>query len=476
MWFVSVILTYNFIIFDSYPTADADEVAYTEPAFNLIEKGNDGHYSLRGVVRLDEEYIFCGKLTNLLNAAIFYFFGYGLIQARIISFLAAAFSIFVLFKLFSRIFGRNIAVLAVAMLLMSTDILPKKSGRPDMLVLAVLVSTTYFSLVFEKKLWIAGLLSTLGLWIHPTTSPAALIIPLLLNLRKGIKNILTIAGWQIAGILFYIFLYIVPNYELYMLQLNDFAFEYAVSGQMPPLWDVFRIINVLFTFFFIIGFGKNIPLFVILIVSVVYLIRQKQYKSLKLLSVVSAAFLSISLPSKHGGVMYVTYLLPFIFLAISEFICSVKRFRKALIFALTSYLALLMIGLVYQYKNNDIHEKLQLVSDNLGKGSRVLGDMTLLLFDNGRAEHFDKVFITFATHSRLGDKYRDAYGDTFEELVNKLSLTHVVLDGVMRERIASGSFPKHYRDSIYDYIDSRTERIYSSEIKGSKFEIFKVIP
>lgn len=465
-------VVFNAALFYQYPRVDADEVGYTEAAFNFVRSGNDGMSSLHGVMHMDEEFIFCGKLTTALHSMVIYLFGYGLIQVRLLSFSIAVLNILLSFKIAELITDKRTAFLTAIALILCIDMLPKKSGRPDMLIMGGVLLTILVSLTSGRtRPWLAGLVSTIGLWIHLPTAPLTVIVAALAYLNKPFKSLPVLLAGQFAGFLIFASLIVLPNFTIYMTQIGEFAMGFY-KGEALGLYRIGALLDGLSWFFFSIGSGRNAPLFLLLVFSAAILIRHKKFAVLKWLLYCLAGHVVISLQSPHGGRLYWVLYLPLIFMVICEAMRSLKRFQTALLVILFCYLFASGMLLFAKYGGDDHNERYEEFARSFKSGDRVLGNMRIRLFNTDIAV-FNYVYIFFDNHPAFVSKYSGVLSGDFRQLPGKLGITHIALDDEFREALNTVS--ESYKKSFYDYLTANTKLMNSCVIYGDTRDIYKVI-
>lgn len=480
----------NAAVFQQYPWVYFDEAMYTEPARNLIRYGDDGLTSIPAVMHVDKEFIFCGKLTTMLNSAMFYLFRYGFVQARALSMIIAILNIFLAFKVIGLIADRKTAILSVIALMSAVDILPTKLGRPDMLIMGGMLLTVYAGLTVGRKracsdlssrprtglksgAWVTGLVSTVGLWIHLPTAPLAFVMAILLYFGRPYRDLIHLFAGQFSGVIVFSLLVVLPNYEMYVAQIREFALGYYLGDSL----GVHRLVNIAEGFvwyFFTRGSGRNVVLLAMLVTAATVLLLKRKFNGLKWLAYCLMAHVAISFLSPYGGRLYWMYYLPFVFMVICEGIVCVPRLEKVLFAAFFGYFIAQGVLLYAKYGGDDDNSRREALACRFEKGDRVLGDVSLQLFNEDIVIFNHILTISLDSHPYLVAKYSSALPGDPKQLFTNLGVTHVILDDELRGVLGRDTFPRVYRDSFFEYLEKNMELAETHDFHGNIWQIYRI--
>ncbi|MBI4243138.1 MAG: glycosyltransferase family 39 protein, partial [Planctomycetes bacterium] len=431
---------------------------YCESAFNLYQNKSTSYEFLEKVSNFDRDFIYSGKIQTYLKYLSFEIFGFGLWQIRLVPFIFLLLSIYFLYRITKAILSTNSAAIFTILILLCVDFLPKKSSRPDSMMMLVLAVSLwiYWHLTTNWRYVLAGLLSTIGLWIHFPTAPAIIAVIALTTLINRAGIIQTFLGIA-CGVAAYIVFNVLPDSETFSLQLKEYGL-YMMTGDLN-LWTMISISISRFTkFFFVDGPYKNILLFALLTLSIIILAKKGSRNLTRFHLPILLGLFTGHLNLRSGHTAYMIFYLPSFLMIISEAFEHIrsnpKIFKTA--FAVTiSYFIILNGLLFYKYKSrqSEILESLQVLK-TLPSGSNIMCDpfYRLFLTKHRIQEHNYSIYLM---KDKLKEKYRPILGQTFGELVKTLNTDYIILDDYMKYVIETDNKYTGEKLGIQQFIDKQ---------------------
>ena len=180
-----------------------DEVDFTSITYSYTHNktftcaANDLYFPVKG-----KEVLYYGPVYFVLNGAIVKLFGFGIVQARLLNFLAGIVCVFLFIKLFERLSGEtwtaaNKAMFALLLLSDYTFLQDMHSGRMDLLALMFVLAGLVQAHTAAQRIWLRFLLSGVLIAVGLLTSPRVyfLAVPyysylLYLYFKTGRKELL----------------------------------------------------------------------------------------------------------------------------------------------------------------------------------------------------------------------------------------------------------------------------------------------
>jgi len=132
----------NIYLLDQHPVVNVDEPWYSDAALNFARTGHFTPMMFRGMhFNLEGKYHW--SLRELLLAAVFKVFGFGVYQARLLSFLSGLSALLLLFLLGKQLYNSQVGTLAALLFAFSPVYEASRSARPDMLMAAFTLAALY---------------------------------------------------------------------------------------------------------------------------------------------------------------------------------------------------------------------------------------------------------------------------------------------------------------------------------------------
>ena len=233
------------------PAAFEDEGWYANRAWGLLHSGWAYGTADSGVFENYPHYErFFFWLGSALTAPFLVLFGPTLFAVRLVSLLAGMILLAVIYYIAVRLYDHYTGLLAVGLLGMSVPFFQMAHyGRQDIIVAAFGYGAVacYLSAAHSGRYWkgfLAGLLATLTLDIHPSGAIFIAAIGLLCLRDYGRRAIRTTRCWTVgagivAGTVYFVALHILPDPQvfstLYKLTFGDFRMPPLQTGD-PLIW------------------------------------------------------------------------------------------------------------------------------------------------------------------------------------------------------------------------------------------------
>src|SRR5712691_3312202 len=160
----------NLYLLDQQPTVNVDEPWYSDAAFNFTRTGHFTPTMFRGMhYNLEGKYHW--SLRELLLAVVFKIFGFGVYQARFLSFLSGLIVLSLLFLLGKQLYNSQVGILAVILFAFSPIYEASRSARPEMLMTAFTLAALYLCFLGLQRdspmlYGSSGLISLLSCDVH----------------------------------------------------------------------------------------------------------------------------------------------------------------------------------------------------------------------------------------------------------------------------------------------------------------------
>src|SRR5262245_30636104 len=160
----------NLYLLDQQPIVTVDEPWYSDAAFTFTRTGhftptmfNGMHYNLEGKYHW--------SVRELLLAVVFKIFGFGVYQARFLSFLSGVIALLLLFLLGKQLYNAQVGILATILFAFSPIYEVFRSARPEMVMIAFTLAALYLCLLGLQRdrpvlYGLSGLISLLSCDVH----------------------------------------------------------------------------------------------------------------------------------------------------------------------------------------------------------------------------------------------------------------------------------------------------------------------
>jgi 4-amino-4-deoxy-L-arabinose transferase-like glycosyltransferase len=310
----------NLYLLDQQPTVNVDEPWYSDAVLSFARTGHftptmfrGMHYNLEGKYRW--------SLRELLLAAVFKIFGFGVYQARFLPFLSGLIALSLIFLLGKQLYNSQVGILAAILFAFSPIYEMARFARPDMMMTAFTLAALYLcclGLQHDSPILYcsSGLISLLSADVHLNGVMVLATIGLLYLTRSKTSLMKSRAvGFYLLGVMVGV-VYWLLAYGPMLKELNVEGFVVPTNSWARTLWKL----KTYGDWFYGGSFQYVSFHSLLMLVSLVRMgIRRKAADKFLLTSI--AAFVPFYLFvfwQPQGN--YLVYLFPLLYLAVSTFI------------------------------------------------------------------------------------------------------------------------------------------------------------
>ena len=327
---LTIFLASNLLLLDKDPVVNVDEPWISDAAHQFAETGRFSpvmfqgkHYNLEGRYRW--------TIHQLLLAVVFKIGGFGLYQARLVSFLSGLAALCLLFLLGKRLYDRSVGILAVNLFAFSPIYEVSRIARGEMLLTVFILASVYAAVVGIQRRsgWLlaaSGLISALGCAVHLNGLAVVCAIGLLFltHFRASILRIgglaSYVAGAAVAAICWVL---------VYGLVLTEVAGTINIVPRVTRPWEflVFSASKLVpYSDHFHGGPGHNVSVMTALIVVSIYYLARRRSSSDKIVLTIPAVFIAFyAFVSMSINPHYLVYVFPFLFIAVASTVIDATR-------------------------------------------------------------------------------------------------------------------------------------------------------
>ena len=323
--YLALFAVLNLYLLDQHPLVNVDEPWYSDAAFNLTRTGHFTPTMFRGMhFNLEGNYRW--SLRELLLAAVFKIFGFGVYQARFVPFLGGLMALFLLFLLGKGLYNAQVGILAALLFAFSPIYEASRIARPDMLMTAFTLAALYLCFLGLQRdhsilYGASGLISVLSCDMHLNGVMVLATIGLLYVTQP--KTALL----KRRAVSFYL-LGVMGGVVYWLLAHGPMTTEIAVESFVVPKnsWASTQFKLKAYGDFFHGGSFQYVSFHsLLMLVALVRMgLRRKAADTFLLISI--AVFVPFYLfVFWTPNVLYLVYLLPLLYLAVSAFIYDLIR-------------------------------------------------------------------------------------------------------------------------------------------------------
>lgn len=427
-----------------------DEAMYTSPAWNIITKGRPSVEEYPDICAYGEDFFFAGRLFLAAQLPFYALFGYTPFVIKLVPFIFYIIAGLCLYRLVFRLASghpdirERAAAIAVALWFLMPTYLYRFIARPESMQLCfMLIAVNYFLKVTAEgkastsSLFAAGLLSCIGMWIHPTTFfvgaiPVAIMALITLRLRQTFA---VISGQIAMGVLFSL-LYALPNLNGFWTQFYEAGIVWMdndlLVSEGAVAYRVQRELEKLAGFF---GRPYVLP-FTLLFVAALFATNRRfkdMYLKYWIAFIPGPVIASVISAHSAASFFYYAYLLPACVIAISFFFAVHWRRKPVLaIFMLAcAYFIGTQLAVTYLRRDAGFTELNGRISRRIDNGAVIMGTEPhniLLKSDKFIGSVYYTFWVASRRHQNLINKYRCVYGDSFIEFLRRKGVKYVILD------------------------------------------------
>ncbi|MFA0833726.1 MAG: ArnT family glycosyltransferase [Methanobacterium formicicum] len=402
------VVLYSFNL-DKFPVVNGDENWFINPAYDLSMFGKMGTSMIYDSHNLANFTYWQPPVFILLMATSFKLFGFGIIQARMVSVGLGFLTVLFTYLLGLKLYNKKIGILASLLLVLNPlFFMISRNARMEISVACFMVIAIYctFLALKESKFgyyFAAAFFATLAFLSHPNGLIAILSVFLIILVEnidfKSLKNLkLNINFNEIFVFILGVIIPLIP-YALY-ISLDFEAFKAQFMGNIAvspsnPMSNIFaeptRYINLywwltqyngIFLTFFVF-----VPVLVLTVLGVYYLVRGKKFSGKFLFIVLMVNIGVLAVLVNHKYFIYLGIIIPYLSIIMALTLkdkIHLKMNKKGILFGFTIVLWLMIImgncifltSFLEKTKNYDYMEIEYEVQKYIPPGSVVVGDHT----------------------------------------------------------------------------------------------------
>ena len=440
-----IIIFVHLITLTKFPPVLIDEPWYANAAWSWLKTGKNFD-TMHSIGRESVTWPYLGNIPLVVS---FYFFGLGLLQARIISWLFGIFLLITTALVGRKLYGTLTGVLSALLLSISTPYLwSSHYYRPDVMLLSITMLCFLLILIaFDRNKWwahfLTGFMITVSIDIHQNVVLFGLGFTVL-YLYHYRKNILRERGiWLFIlggffGALYYLTVVVLPHKTDF---INSYRFAMGTSHQLPLL--TFNIKAILMSARAEIGrfrFFDNSLDFAVIVASIVYLAVRRSKEDRTILLYTGILFAGFVLLIGNKEYEYAIYLYPNFMIISAAAIAALLNHvysnpqQRAFVFALigmyfvcTSFYAARSLA---SHKDYDYYASVAQLKESIPTGARVMGmpEWWFGLYEYDYHSINDLTYLHFLK------------GDTLTQGLMKVRPDIIIVDDVVRKRLVDNNY------------------------------------
>jgi 4-amino-4-deoxy-L-arabinose transferase-like glycosyltransferase len=466
--YLSLFAVLNLYLLDQHPLVNVDEPWLSDAALNFTRTGHFTPTMFRGMhYNLEGKYQW--SFYDLLLAAVFKIFGFGLYQARFLSFLSGVSALALLFLLGKQLYNSQVGILAAILFAFSPIYHVGRIARPEMLLTAFTLAALYLCFLGLQRdspifYCLSGLISLLsgdvhlnGVMVLATVGILCLTQPKT-SLMKG-----RAVGFYLLGVIVGVIYWLLAHGPI----LTELAIEGYVGSSLISSWAFMQLKLQYFGSYFHGGSFQYVSvLSSFMLVSLVGIGIRRQAADTFLLTSIAAFIPFYLFVFVNTLSLYLAYLFPLLYLAVSAFIYdsiqSTTRSSRAttmmrkrglvgvgmliilLGLAMAKGIAEIKEGLRYRNAGgyDGYIEKLKVY---IPANAVVMGQPTWFYGFYTQPYYADRYFAWIA-HTRH-DQVREKLGRSFKEAIEQAGVEYLLVDDrdlydrMLRRREALNSLP-----------------------------------
>lgn len=446
----------NLYLLDQHPLVNVDEPWFSDAAFNFVRTGhftptmfNGMHYNLEGKYHW--------WLYQLPLAAVFKMFGFGLYQARFLSFLSGVIALSLLFLLGKQLYNSQVGILAAILFAFSPIYHVGRVARPEMLLTAFTLAALYLCFLGLQRdspilYGSSGLISLLGCDVHMNGVMVLATIGLLCLTQPKTGPM------KGRAVSFYLLGVIVG--VIYWLLAHGMPTELAIEGHVgsSPIissWAFMQLKLKSFGSFFHGGSFQYVSvLSSFMLVSLVGIGIRRQAADKFLLTSIAAFIPFYLFVFVNTLPLYLAYLFPLLYLAVSAFVCDLIQsttrsahattmMRKRGLVGVGMLIILLGLGMAkgtaeikegLRYRNAGGYDGyIEKLKAYIPANTVVMGSPTWFYGFYKQPYYADRYFAWIARTPH--DQVRERLGQSFKEAIQQARVEYLIVDSQLYDRM-----------------------------------------
>jgi len=445
-----------------------DEPWLSDAALQFLKNGRFGFSIFGDLFGLDKD-VGLGNIHLFAEAIIFKLFGFGLYQARLVSFLSGLLLIWFTYLLGKKLYDRRTGIMSAVLFSLSGMFVDASHfARQEMMLALFMAASLYLYLLAKEKrskvlYFITGLLLALSLDVHPNGVAMITSIGVLFLWEYKSKVFKQKSFWFILAGLFLGIVYFFGVHRLFLYQWN--TEYYSFNRGASPILAIMNfgeflrgilIRNEIYLSYFTGGqFRHRIVIFLFIIFAIASAIYRRRKTDKILLLILGVFGIFYFLIFANSIISYWVYLYPFFYILISASIFSlIKDYqigilkwrisKKRMYIGVGILMVILLIGAgryaKWTYKTfsgspearDSYHyysylDKLQV---HIPEGAVVLGNIVWFygFYDQ---PYISNRYFEYVAETK-NQKFRKEYGQNFGEAVEKKGIEYIIADDWVR--------------------------------------------
>lgn len=457
-----------------------DEPWLSDAALQFLKNGRFGFSIFGDLFDLDKD-VGYGNIHLFAEAMTFKLFGFGLYQARLVSFLSGLLLIWFTYLLGKKLYGRKTGIMSAVLFSLSGMFVDVSHfARQEMMLALFMAASLYLYLLAKEKrskilYFITGLLLTLSLDVHPNGIAMIISIGVLFLWEYKSKVFKEKSFWFILAGLFLGIIYFFGVHRLVLYQWNtEFYSSNRIASPIMSIMNLeefYRRILVGIRDFYLPYFTGGqfhhkiaISLFILFaIASAIYRRREADKILLLILGVFGIFYFLIF---ANPLISYWIYLYPFFYILISVSIFSLikdyqigtlkwRTSKKRAYIGVGILMVILLLGAgryaKWTYKaytsspdardSYHYYSYLDELKAYIPEDAVVLGNIVWFYGFYGQP-YISKRYFEYVAGTK-NEKFRKEYGQNFAEAVEKRGIDYII-DGDMFRHSGSAVLREQY--------------------------------
>ena len=446
-----------------------DEPWLSDAALQFLKNGRFGYSVFGDLYGLDKD-VGWGNIHLFAEAMMFKLFGFGLYQARLVSFLSGLLLIWFIYLLGKKLYDRKTGIMSAVLFSLSGMFVDVSHlARQEMMLALFMAASLYLYLVAKEKrskilYFITGLLLALSLDVHLNGVAMIICIGVLFLWECKGKIFKEKSFWFILCGLFLGVIYFFSVHRLFLYQWN--TYYYRPSLEVSPIMSIMnleefyrrivvRVKNFYLPYFTGGQFRHRTVISLFILFAIVFAIYRRRRADKILLLILGVFGIFYFLIFANLLISYWVYLYPFFYILISASIFSLikdyqigilkwRTYEKRVHIGLAILMVILLIGAgryaKWTYKafsgSPDARASYQYYSyvhklkADIPQDAVVLGNIGWFF------GFFDQPYIGdfyFELVARTkNEKFRKEHGQNFAEAVGKRGIEYIIADDWVR--------------------------------------------
>jgi len=471
-----------------------DEPWLSDAALQFLKNGRFGFSIFGDLFGLDKDVGF-GNIHLFAEAMMFKLFGFGLYQARLVSFLSGLLLIWFTYLLGKKLYDRKTGIMSAVLFSLSGMFVDVSHfARQDMMLALFMAVSLYLYLFAKEKrsgilYFITGLLLALSLDVHLNGVAMIVSIGVLFLWEYKSKVFKEKSFWFILAGLFLGTIYFFSVHRLFLYQWN--TEYYSANRTGSPIMSIMnvqefyrRILIKMKDFYlpYFTGgeFHHKIVISIFILFAIASAIYRRREADKMLLSILGVFGIFYFLIFANPLIAYWVYLYPFFYILISASIFSLikdyqigilkwRTYEKKVYIGLAILMVILLIGAgryaKWTYKayagspdardGYHYYSYIDKLKAHIPEDAVVLGH-TMWFYGFYQQPYIAIYYFEWALKEK-NEKIRKKHGADFAETIEKRKVDYIIIDDDFRARMSRGScIPP---DQFFPFLKSKCDLV-----------------